>query len=103
MITIYCKIKAIQKSQYTLIVVEDLNRSYEDDLKYVAVTLLPNWQQKPFELDDIGYLTFDSVDAGDKFFNRDLNEEDMYRYTANYFISFIPENKKIDMTQIKLD
>ena len=103
MITIYCKIKAIQRSQYTLVIVEDLNRSFEDDLKYVAATVLPNWQQKEFFVNDEGYLTFESVDAGDKFYNRELDEEGIYKYTANYFISFVPVQEKIELSQIKLD
>lgn len=103
MITIYCKIKAIQKSQYTLVIAEDLNRSFEDDLKYVAVTLLPNWQQKAFDVDDEGYLTFESVDAGEKFFNRETNEHEIYRFTANYFHSFVPKQEKIMISEIKLD
>lgn len=103
MITIYCQIKAIQQSQYTLIIADDLSRTSIDDLKYVAVTLLPNWQHKHIELDEIGYLTFDSVSAGDKFFNRDVKEYEIYKYSANYLISFVPEQKKIKMEQIKLD
>lgn len=41
-ITIYCRVLAIRESQYSEIVVEDLNRDSIDDLKYVMVTKLPN-------------------------------------------------------------
>lgn len=42
-ITINCKIVAIQADgQYTHIVLEDLSRNYDDDLKYVTVVKLPN-------------------------------------------------------------
>ena len=42
-ITINCKIVAIQADgQYTHIVLEDLSRDYDDDLKYVTVVKLPN-------------------------------------------------------------
>lgn len=41
-ITIYGKIVAIDDNQYTEIVVEDLNRDFTDDLKYVTVVKLPN-------------------------------------------------------------
>nr|DAE19942.1 MAG TPA: hypothetical protein [CrAss-like virus sp. ctYsL76] len=41
-ITIYCKVLVIQEGQYREIVVEDLNRDFTDDLKYVTVVQLPN-------------------------------------------------------------
>lgn len=41
-ITLYCKIVAIEIGLYTNIVIEDLNRSYSDDLKYVTIVKLPN-------------------------------------------------------------
>lgn len=41
-ITLYCKIVAIEIGSYTNIVIEDLNRSYSDDLKYVTIVKLPN-------------------------------------------------------------
>ena len=53
MLTIYCKIVAIQQNQYTEIVVEDLNRDYSDDLKYVTVVLLPNWKAN-INIGDVG-------------------------------------------------
>lgn len=40
-ITILSKIVAIREGQYTEIVVEDLNRDFTDDLKYVTVVKLP--------------------------------------------------------------
>lgn len=41
-ITIYSKILVIRSNQYSEIVVEDLNREYTDDLKYLTVVKLPN-------------------------------------------------------------
>lgn len=41
-LTINCKIVAIREGQYTEIVVEDLQRDYTDDLKFVTVVRLPN-------------------------------------------------------------
>ena len=41
-ITIKGRVLAIQPGQYTNIVVEDLNRNYTDDFKYVMLVKLPN-------------------------------------------------------------
>lgn len=103
MITIYCQIKVIQHSQYTMVIAEDLNRSLDDDLKYVAITIPPNWQYKSFEVDDIGYLTFESVSAGDKYYDRDEDEQKIYKFSANYLNTFVHETKKINIQTIRLN
>lgn len=88
-ITILSKIVAIREGQYTEIVVEDLNRDFTDDLKYVTVVKLPLWETPPFTLGDEGYLEFQSVKGGDKWFNRNEKDFEFYKYSNNYFIRFI--------------
>lgn len=96
-ITIKCKILAIREGQYSELVVEDVNREYTDDLKYVMLVVLPNWQSDLPKIGDTGYLEFESVVGGSTKYN---NEEDtkVYKYTNNYFMNFIKEkdlcNKK---------
>lgn len=92
-ITIYCKILAIQEGQYLEIVVEDLNREPTDDLKYVSVVKLPNWDvATTFEVGDIGYLQFQYVEGGvTQWFNRDSKDFEIYNYTNNYFINFFKQ------------
>ena len=105
MITLYCKIRAIQNKLYTNVVVEDLDRSYGDDYKYVTVVLLPNWQfdKSKLAIGIEGFLQYEPVEAGKTlWFNKENNECEIYKYDNNYFINFIPENKKIEMTEIKL-
>lgn len=99
-ITINCKIVAIQDSgRYTHIVLEDLSRNYDDDLKYVTVVKLPNWENNPFELGSEGYVIFQPVEAGiTQWFNRDLRDFETYNYSNNYFINFI---KKVEICNNK--
>ena len=99
-ITIHCKIVAIQNdNQYTHIVVEDLSRNYDDDLKYVTVVKLPNWDSNAFELGEEGYVLFKPVEAGvTKWFNRELRDFEIYNYSNNYFINFI---KKVEICSKK--
>lgn len=102
-ITIYCKIRAIDKGLYTHIVVEDLNRNYDDDLKYITLVKLPNWESNKFEIDDIGFIQFQSVIGGEtKYFDRITEEQSMYKYTNNYFLNFIKERDKCKQEKYKL-
>lgn len=92
-ITIYCKVLVIQDGQYIEMVVEDLNRDVTDDLKYVTVVKLPNWNvANTFEVGDIGYLQFQYVEGGvTQWFNKDLKDFEIYNYTNNYFINFFKQ------------
>lgn len=89
-ITILCKIKAIREGQYTEYVVEDLNREFTDDLKYVTIVKLPNWDPVYFNIGDCGYLQFKSVVGGkSQWCNHKTQETGTYCYTNNYYIGFI--------------
>lgn len=90
-ITILCKIVAIQYNQYTDIVVEDLNRDYTDDLKYVTVVLLPNWNIQ-LEIGDVGYMQFQYVQAGkSQWYNKEIEDFEIYKYDNNYIINFFKQ------------
>lgn len=87
-ITILGKILAIQENQYTEIVVEDLNRDYTDDLKYVTLVILPNWKSN-INIGDCGYIQFQIVSAGKStWYNQDIKDFEVYKYDNNYFINF---------------
>lgn len=92
-ITIYCKVLVIQDGQYQEIVVEDLNREPIDDLKYISVVKLPNWDiANKFEVGDIGYLQFQYVEGGiTQWFNKDSKDFEIYNYTNNYLINFFKQ------------
>ena len=94
-ITINCKIVAMQEDgQYTHIVLEDLSRDYDDDLKYVTVVKLPNWEHTHFDLGDEGYVLFEPVTAGvTRYFNKDSKDFEVYNYSNNYFINFIKKEE----------
>ena len=99
-ITIHCKIVAIQEDgQYSHIVLEDLSRDFDDDLKYVTVVKLPNWDCNHFELLEEGFVIFQPVEAGvTRWFNRNLRDFETYNYSNNYFINFI---KKVEICNNK--
>lgn len=94
-ITIYCRILEIRYNLYTEIVIEDLNRDFTDDLKYVTIVKLPNWIHESFNIGDIGYLQYQVVNGGKtQWFDKNNNELMTFKYDNNYFISFIKEKDK---------
>lgn len=98
-VTIYCRVKAIQRGQYTAIVVEDLNRYETDDLKYVTVIKLPNWDSPIPEIDDEGFLQFQFVEGGiTEWMNKQTQKVEIYKYSNNYFMNFY---KKQDENNVK--
>lgn len=103
-ITIYCRVLAIRESQYSEIVVEDLNRDSIDDLKYIMVTKLPNWDSNSIEIGDIGYLEFQYVIGGEtRYFNRNLEDHEFYKYSNNYFMRFIKKQELCKQDKFKFE
>lgn len=104
-LTIYCKILVIRNGQYLEIVVEDLNRSPTDDLKYVTVVRLPNWDTpNNIKIGDKGYLQFKWVKGGiTQWFDKDVKDFKVYNYTNNYFINFFKEKDKCEQDKFKLE
>ena len=105
MITIKCCLVAIQTGQYSKLVFEDLNRDPCDDLKYVTVVMLPNWDYKDtLKIGDIGYLQFESVEAGKtQWYDREIQDFAVYKFNANYFINFIKHEEINNMKEFKFD
>lgn len=66
--------------------------------KYLMLTRLPNWDHRPIDLQERGYLTFKEVEAGvDKWYCPETGQMIPYNYTNIYFIKFVKEqvdNKK---------
>lgn len=52
------------------------------------VTLLPNWQTRVPNIGEEGFLTLDSVKAGDTYYKPDLITSGVYKQDGQYFISF---------------
>lgn len=93
-ITIYSKVVARQDGQYTEYVVEDLNRDYSDDLKYVCVVQLPNWDIPKLEVGDVGYTKFQFVEGGvSTYVSKITGDLEIYKYTNNYLLNFYKEKE----------
>ena len=102
-VTLHVELKAkyIDIGGYITYVFENLNYQDLDD-QYIMCVRFPNWNQAPFKIDDIGYVTIRYVREGiDKWY--DGKEFVTYKYTNLVFLKFIPEKSKVETTEILLD
>ena len=74
--------------------------SYDDE--FLMCVRFPNWDQKNFELNDIGFVTVKYVREGvDKWY--DGKEMITFKHTNIIFLKFIPLVKPVELTEIILD
>ena len=99
--TIKCKILAVENDTlgYQTIVCKNLDPAPFGH-NYVMITRLPNWQSREVDIDEVGYITYNEVKAGeDKWFCPETGQYIPYNYTNIYFIKFVKEqdNSKKDI------
>lgn len=62
------------------------------DTKYFMCTQVPNWDQPPIKLRDIGYLTIQEVIAGeDTWYDILSGQQVPYLYNNIYLVKFLPQ------------
>lgn len=86
---------------YTNYVFENLNNTSIDD-QFVMCVRFPNWEQKAFNIEEEGFVTFRFVEEGiDQWYDgKGLNK---YKHTNFIFLKFIPLKPKVETTEIILD
>lgn len=94
---IKARLLAVRNDHYTNYVFENLTEG-----GFIMCTRLPNWQTPNVEIGDIGFLDYNYIKAGDTYYNPTTNTNDKYRYTNNYFINFVKEEKNIKKDSIIL-
>ena len=62
---------------------------------YIMCTRLPSWQVPNVEIGDEGFVKYQSVNAGEKYYDPDTQESGTYKYSNVYFLNFV---KKSDIT-----
>ena len=85
--TIHCKLVGQKFGIYTVFVFQDDNGNYH------MCTKLPNWGSYSININDTGFLTYETAIAGDKYFDRQTGTYKVYQYTNNYFQDFILDFK----------
>lgn len=99
-IDVRVRLLAIRKSTYTVYVFENLDAtvSYK---KYLMCTKCPNWQTDEISIGQEGFLKYKFVCAGlDTWWDQETDRYYKYKYTANYFINFVPLTHVIEGNMI---
>jgi len=100
-ITLHAKMVAKQDDFYPLMVFQNLDERDNSLLRYITVTLLPNWNGKLPELNEVGFLSCEYVDAGEEYYQRRTGNKEQYKYTSCYFLNFIKERQEQTTTDYK--
>ncbi len=101
-VTLHCKLVGIQEGLYTTLVFDNLNEIETSINKYLSCTKVPNWiYNDKLEINDIGYLHCEFVKAGEEYYCVKSGEFSPYKYNNCYFINFIKEREKINITEFK--
>lgn len=93
------KVVAIQPGQYTLYVFKNLDEPENSLLRYFTVTKAPNWCGVNPEIDDVGFVECEYVNAGDEYFQASTGNRETYNYTVCYFLHFIKEQPKLEVKE----
>ena len=99
--TFHVQVVTKQDDFYPLLVFKNLDEPNNSLLKYITVTVLPNWDTKIPEIGEIGFLSCEYVDAGDEYYQRNTGNKEQYKYTNCYFLKFIEEKEKQITTDYK--
>ena len=84
---IKAQLLAYRSGNYTTYVFQNL-----DEGEYIMCTKLPNWDTPNIDIDEIGYLKYRIVRAGEKYYNSEINMIDKYKYDAIYFDNFVKDS-----------
>lgn len=85
--TLKCKLVATQdNSPYTIYVFRDL-----DTLEYFMCCRFPNWETRPLQINEEGYVEYRIVIAGKDHWYDKINDVLIpYKYDGYHFINFVP-------------
>ncbi len=86
--TIHCKLLAKKEGIYTIYVFQ------QDDNSYIMCTQLPHWGIYNINIGDSGFLTYEEVQAGESYFDRDTQTQKVYQFSNTYFKDFIKDQEK---------
>ena len=82
------KLLAIKESNYTMYVFQNL-----DTFEYIMCTKPPNWQTDDIMVGEEGFLKYESVKAGEEYYDPNTETSITYKYTNTYFTNFIRKSE----------
>ena len=91
------KLLAVREGVYTLYVFKDnINNTF------IMCTRLPNWQIPDVTIGDEGFLQYQTVKAGEEYFDVTTGEKNTFKYTNVYFVNFVKKSEDINKETIIL-
>ena len=93
--TIRAKLVAVQEGVYTNYVFKNLEEAENSKFRYITATKCPNWQyNNKIYIGDEGFLEYEYAQAGDSYYDLSTDSIQQYKYTSNYFMNFVKEEKR---------
>jgi hypothetical protein len=92
--TYYGEVVAIRDGQYMTYVIKNLDEPNNSLLRYVTVTIPPNWEHYNLDIGTIGYFTCEYVSAGETYIKHTTGEQCVYAYSVCYLVNFIEKQEK---------
>lgn len=92
----YVELVAVREGNYTMYAFRDM-----DSPIYIMCTKPPNWQVPEINVGDKGFLSYQSVKAGDEYVTPD-GERMVYKYSSIYFLNFVNKTDVLKNKEIIL-
>ena len=85
------KLLAIREGNYTMYVFQILSTG-----EFIMCTRMPNWDTPNISIGEEGFLKYETVKAGQTYYDPTTDTDIKYKYTNIYFINFV---KKSEITK----
>ena len=82
---------AIRDGVYTMYVFKDLNTG-----EFIMCTKPPNWESPNITPGEEGFIKYETVEAGQSYYDPTTDTHIKYKYTNTYFTNFV---KKSEITK----
>lgn len=81
------KLIAYRKSFYSTLVFENVDSKKQ----YIMCTVPPDWREEIPEINQVGFLNYESTIAGEStYIDKLTNQKKIHLYSNDYFIKFVP-------------
>jgi len=93
----HVKLLATRDDTYSNYAFQDLETGL-----FIMCTRLPNWKIPDIRIGDSGFLEYQTVKAGDEYYNPVLEQTIRYQYSNVYLINFIQKTDILQNNEIIL-
>ena len=91
------RLLAVREGTYTMYVFQNIHTN-----QYIMCTRLPNWQVPEINLQEVGFLEYQKVKAGETYYDPKLEVTTKYNYSNIYFHNFVRKSDILKNNEIIL-